>query len=100
MFEISIVVVPNVEFLLDQGFVLNRYNPCVANKNINGHQCTICWYVDDLKISHINSDVVTDIIKTFEMRFGEMKVKRGKKHTFIGFKEKLSCKVESLRKWK
>jgi Reverse transcriptase (RNA-dependent DNA polymerase) len=40
------------------GFKLNPYDPCVANKMINGKQCTICWYVDDLKISHVDPQVV------------------------------------------
>ena len=47
-----------------EGFVLNSYDPCVVNKYINGSQCTICWYVDDTKISHVDPKVVTDIIKT------------------------------------
>ena len=29
------------------GFKLNPYDPCVANKVINGTQCTILWHVDD-----------------------------------------------------
>jgi len=41
--------------LQGMGFVLNPYDPCVANKIINGKQCTIVWYVDDNKISHINA---------------------------------------------
>jgi hypothetical protein len=28
-------------------FVLNQADPCVANKDIDGKQCTITWYVDD-----------------------------------------------------
>ena len=38
--------------LLSWGFKLNDYDNCVANKMINGKQCTIVWHVDDLKISH------------------------------------------------
>ena len=38
-------------------FKLNRYDPCVANKQIKGHQCTITWYVDDSKISHKDPEV-------------------------------------------
>ena len=34
------------------GFVLNPYDPCVANKMIDGHQITVCWHVDDLLIGH------------------------------------------------
>ena len=57
--------------LKQMGFHLNPYDPCVANKNINGSQCTICWYVDDAKISHVESDVVSNIIKRLEETFGK-----------------------------
>lgn len=36
----------------DLGFVVNPYDTCVVNKAIDGKQCTISWYVDDLKLSH------------------------------------------------
>ena len=38
--------------LKDESFTVNPYNNCIANKIINGHQFTICWYVDDIKLSH------------------------------------------------
>ena len=65
-------------------FILNRYDPYVANKMINGKQCTICWYVDDTQISHIDPKVVTSVITKIEERFGKMVVTRGKKHIFVG----------------
>ena len=34
------------------GFVINPCDPFVANKMINGKQITVCWHVDDLKVSH------------------------------------------------
>jgi hypothetical protein len=40
--------------LLKAGYKLNIYDTCVANKVINGAQCTITWPVDDLKISHVD----------------------------------------------
>ena len=43
------------------GFKINPYDPCVANAEIEGSQCTICWYVDDTKISHVNSEVVSKV---------------------------------------
>ena len=58
------------------GFVLNRYDPCVANGTINDEQCTICWYVDDCKISHKNKEVVSQVINKIEESFGKMKVTR------------------------
>ena len=40
-----------VEDLESNGFKLNPYDPCVANKTVNGKQMTVCWHVDDLKVS-------------------------------------------------
>jgi hypothetical protein len=44
------------------GYKINPYDPCVANKMINGQQMTICWYVDDLFIGHANPKVVTNLL--------------------------------------
>ncbi len=71
--------------LVEDGFVVNPYDPCVANKQMaDGTQCTICWYVDDLKVSHINSEVVDEIIEMIETKFGKMTVTRGRKHVYLG----------------
>jgi hypothetical protein len=70
--------------LVHMGFKLNPYDPCVANLDINGKQCTIVWYVDDNKISHVDKNVVSMIIKKIEDRFGKMTVTRGKSHKFLG----------------
>ena len=40
-------------------FVINSYDQCVENKMINGKQCTIVWYVDDNKLSHVDPNIVT-----------------------------------------
>ena len=45
-------------YLEKLGFVLNPYDPRVANKVIDDKQCTICWNVDDTKILHVDSKVV------------------------------------------
>jgi Reverse transcriptase (RNA-dependent DNA polymerase) len=50
--------------LLDKGFILNPYDPCVGNKTVDGSQkITICFHVDDRKISHRNSKVVDEMIE-------------------------------------
>ena len=38
--------------LTDIGFKINPYDLCVANKIIDGQQITICYNVDDCKLSH------------------------------------------------
>ena len=46
-----------VRDLKEIGFELNPYDPCVANRMIEGSQQTICWHVDDVKSSHISKKV-------------------------------------------
>ena len=73
-------------YLKQIGFELNPHDPCVANKVINGKQCTIAWYIDDTKISHVDSQVVSDVIKQIEERLGKMTITHGDEHTFLGMK--------------
>ena len=44
-------------------FTINSYYRCVVNQIINGQQCTIVWYVDDNKLSHMYKKVNGEIIK-------------------------------------
>ena len=52
------------------GFKLNPYDPCVANRIVNGKQMTILWHVDNFKVSH------TEI--------GLIKISHGLIHNFLG----------------
>ena len=51
---------------------------------VDGHQCTIAWYVDDSKISHVNQAVIDEVITGLESQFGKMTVTKGDKHNFVG----------------
>ena len=66
------------------GFVLNPRDLCVANNVINVKQYSIMWYVDNLKVSHVESSVVDEVIKTIKSYFGKMIVTRGMKHKYVG----------------
>ena len=70
--------------LESMGFKINRYDLCVANKIIDGKQCTITWHVDDLKISHDKPKVADQVIKHLESRYGKLSVTRGRKQTYVG----------------
>ena len=48
--------------LEDHGFTVNPYDQCVANKMINVEQMTVTWHVDNLKITHMDSNEVTTCI--------------------------------------
>jgi hypothetical protein len=81
-----------VKSLRSKRFKLNPYDPCVANKQVDGEQLTVCFHVDDCKISHINPKVVSNTIdwlrseyeNVFEDESGLMKVHRGKTHKYLG----------------
>ena len=73
--------------LVEWGFKMNDYDKCVANKSINGRQCTIIWHVDDLKISHVEKRVVDHIIDKLNRKFGEyspLSTSSGKKLEYLG----------------
>jgi len=67
----NIIGRPSTQDLQEWGFVLNPYDKCVAKTNIEGKQCTIIWHVDDLKISHADKNVVENILKKLNDKFGQ-----------------------------
>ena len=82
-------------YLKEMGFELNPYDRCVANKMIDGKQCTILWHVDDLKISHENDEVIENVISTLSERYGKeapLVVTRGKVHDYLGMTLDFSVK--------
>ena len=88
----SLFYIKLAENLKSIGFQLNPYDPCVANKILDGAQLTVVWHIDDLKVSHIDGGVVTRMAawlkKTYERLFkdgsGAMKLKRGMIHEYLG----------------
>ena len=78
--------------LTDNGYEINPYDPCVANKMIAGKQMTIAYHVDDCKMSHVSSKVMDDTIEwlrseyesIFEDGSGAMTVHRGKVLKYLG----------------
>ena len=76
------------KFLVDTlGFTVNPSDWCVANKEINDKQCTIMWYVDDLKLSHVKTEVLEDILSKLQEKWGKeapLTVTSGKVHVYLG----------------
>jgi hypothetical protein len=73
--------------LVKWGFKINPYNWCVANKTINGRQCTVLWHVDDIKVSHVNCKVVTNVLNLFKAEYGKeapLMITRGEIHEYLG----------------
>ena len=73
--------------LTKMGFKINFYDPCVANKVVSGKQLTVCWHVDDLKVSHVNKHVITKFIQKLNWLYGKkdkLTVSQGKYHHYLG----------------
>jgi len=56
--------------LVSMGFVVNPYD---EGKVIGGRQCTILLRKDDIKVSHVDSQVVSEVL-------GELKKNIEKRH--------------------
>jgi hypothetical protein len=80
-----------IKSLTDIDFVINPYDPCMANKMIEGEQMTICFHVDDCKLSHRKTKVMDSMIEYIQQEYeiifvngsGAMTVSRGKIHKYL-----------------
>lgn len=71
--------------LEEMEFVVNPYDPCVANRDVNRSQCTVVWHVDDLKVSHKDEAVVSYFAQELaEKNQNKITVKRGKVFGYLG----------------
>jgi hypothetical protein len=74
-----------VSNLESTGFKLNPYDPCVTNKTVNGTQMTVCWHMDDLKVSHGDPKEVTKFGEWLSKTYGvSVAVHRVKVHDYLG----------------
>ena len=79
------------EDLEDIGFIFNPCDPCVANQELNGKQCTIWFHVDDLVSGHVDKKVINEFLKWLNEKHGscgEVTATRGTKHNCLGMEIK------------
>jgi len=72
--------------LIKQGFIINPYDPCVANKMVKDKQLTVTWHVDDLKVSCNIPEEVDNFIQWIRNEyedFTKVKPSRGKVHDYL-----------------
>jgi len=51
------------------GFTVNPYDPCVANRTVTDKQQTICCHVDDCKLSHVDPKANDDFINFLKQEY-------------------------------
>ena len=91
-----------VAYLKAYGFKVNSYDTCVANMDINFSQITVCWHVDDFKVSCKGPFEVTNLSTYLSVIYGEkMTVTRGPVHEYLGmdldFSEKVNAKISMIK---
>ena len=84
------------------GFVVNPYEPCVANRMVNGKQQRVTWHVNDLKISHVDEVENTLLIhKILRIYSKNLTCLHGKVHDYLGmdldFREDYSVKISMIK---
>jgi hypothetical protein len=67
-------------------FVINPYDPCVANATVGNKQKTVTWHVDVLKISHtIDPFQVTKFVTYLATIYGNgLVICHGPVHNYLG----------------
>jgi hypothetical protein len=91
-----------VKSLTDIDFVINPYDPCVANNMIEGEQITNCFHVDDCKLSHRKTKVMDSMIEYLRQGYesifmdgsGTMTVIRGKIHKYLSMTLDYTARVQ------
>lgn len=74
-----------VKDLMDFNFTMNPYDPCVANKMVNGKQLTVAWHVHDLKVPHVKMEVIDELVMYLADKYGEnLAVHKGNVHDYLG----------------
>ena len=78
---------------------MNPYGIFCMNKMINRLQCTIVWYADDIKAIHIDTEVLTELVKLMQVNYGKhapLTMTREKVHEYLGMTIDLSQKVKVM----
>ena len=66
------------------GFVQNEYDWCVINKIVSGKQCTVAWYVDDIKMSHETLEDLLVLLNDEFRKEAPLTVTQGKIQNYLG----------------
>jgi Reverse transcriptase (RNA-dependent DNA polymerase) len=73
--------------LEDIGFIFNPYDPCVANRKVQGSQQTILFHLDNLKSSHKTKAVNNRFKKWLNSKYGnhgKVTATCGKVNNYLG----------------
>jgi len=70
--------------LMSLGFVKNEKDSCIFNVLVQGHQCTVSVYVDDLMCTCESDEVLEWLESKLRERYKEITSHQGDKHSYLG----------------
>ena len=59
-------------YLRKIGYVSNDVDPCIINKMVNGKQCTICLFVDDILVTCEDEAGIDQLVDALKAEYGEI----------------------------
>lgn len=66
------------------GYVKNPIDACILNKSVNGIQCTVAIYVDDLLITCKDINMINEVQDMLNKRFENIQMHEGPVHSYLG----------------
>jgi hypothetical protein len=66
------------------GFEANPHDPCVFNIDRNGHQMTVCLYVDDLLMTSIDGEDIEWLASELRKKYETVTLNTGDVHSYLG----------------
>lgn len=74
-------------FHVDTCFVMSRYDPCMANKIVDGMPMMVAWHINNFKVLHRKLSCIRECAKLLNNEFGKetpISKSYGKKHEYVG----------------
>jgi hypothetical protein len=70
--------------LISAGYTSNPLDKCIFNKMVNGKQCTIVVYVDDLFVTCTDQDMIQEVEDLLRAQFRDITIHDGLIHSYLG----------------
>ena len=68
------------------GFEHNQNDPCIMNKMVNGKQCTLCIYVDDILTLCEDESAIHEVVAGLRKEFDEVEVEFSDDISYLGMR--------------
>jgi hypothetical protein len=72
--------------LIEQGFEINPFDPCIFQRKSGDIQTYITLYVDDIMIVSDKTSIVDEIIDKLLVKYKDLTIHRGKIHDYLGMR--------------